>query len=779
MVHLPALWGGQYFLDIYLTEVHPSWVALEQCVTQGQLPFWSSDILLGYPLASNPQVGALYPLNWLFAGLFGAARGIVFSVWTHSLLGAFGFYALARRGGLSATAAVLASLIVVNSPFFLFYHQAIHGLIALAWFPWILWCGWAAAETGSWRIWVLGTVCLALQMYAGHLQFVAYTVLALFVLLFFGPQYASRRGRWNALWKGMLQQLVALLLYGPQLLLSFVLWRNSLRAELQASDMTSNLAIETFGADDLIELLSPQYWGGPSFADFWYPEFLGIVVLILIVASFFVQSPKPAPRIMRVVRILWAVGFSYLVLMCVPGVNKLFASIPGLSAFRAPGRLFYWLLVSGALMAGHGAVGLQHLWTDTSSRMKRVRMVVLTGLLCAVFGGGFLIAGGFQHGLDDAVRALRVEDGVHLVVSASLMLFGLIFIRFRPELSPHLPVYLGLLAVASISWVGMRYVPTIPADVVESPPLAPVLRHNDSHVRRIVGLSVSDRNYEASVPGLGWPQNTSGSPEKAGWGLHANVGMAHGIQNLHGQTSLPLRRYVRRMFGDGIRPLDYPFHQPPDLDSHLLAHVGVTHVVTAAGRSTDELPIQPLPEPTGTGLEHTGYRVHTLPYRRAPARFYPHSALEGVDSESAAMAAVQRTGENPDVPLVVEGIRAEASGGTPLPVPLTHEIPGAVTFEFDAPEDGVILYTEAWFPGWMARVNDEDVSVLVADGMFIGIPVSKGVNAVELKYRPIGLTLGGGLMILGLLLCFFGLTRGRKTSSFGKDPIADGDALTS
>ena len=296
--------------------MHPSWVALEQCLAQGQLPFWSSDLLLGYPLASNPQVGALYPPNWFIVALFGAARGIVLSVWIHSLLGALGFYVLARRGGLSSTAAVLASLIVVSSPFFLFYHQAIHGLIALAWFPWILWFGWAAAETGSWRLWVLGTVCLALQMYAGHLQFVAYTVVALFVVLLLGPQYASPRGRFHALWKGGLQQLVALLLYGPQLLLSYVLWRNSLRSELKASDMTSNLAIETFGADDLVELLSPQYWGGPTFTDFWYPEFLGIVVLMLIVVSFLVPTSRPAPRIIRVARVLWSLGLLYLVVMC-------------------------------------------------------------------------------------------------------------------------------------------------------------------------------------------------------------------------------------------------------------------------------------------------------------------------------------------------------------------------------------------------------------------------------------------------------------------------------
>ena len=35
------------------------------------------------------------------------------------------------------------------------------------------------------------------------------------------------------------------------------------------------------GLDDVIELVMPQFFGGPSFRDFWYPEFVGILCIAI------------------------------------------------------------------------------------------------------------------------------------------------------------------------------------------------------------------------------------------------------------------------------------------------------------------------------------------------------------------------------------------------------------------------------------------------------------------------------------------------------------------
>lgn len=778
-IHAPALWGGMYFLDVYLTEVHPNWVLMEQALAEGRWPFWTSDMMLGYPLASNPQVGVFYPFNMLLVGLFGAARGIVWSVWLHSLLAGIGMILLARRGGLSRVASTIAALVYTAAPFFLFYHQALHGLIALAWMPWILWSTWKAAQSGSWRHWALGALFLALQMYGGHLQFVAYTLVASLVVAVWGPEHVSRRARLRAAFQSMVQGVWSMLLYGPQLLAAYVLWRQSLRSGLTATDMTEQMSIESFGLDDLIELFSPRFFGGSSYLDFWYPEFLGIGVLVAVLAAIVLSSKATRPPLVRVSLGLLCAALAYFVLIRIPGVDRLMASIPGLSAFRAPGRLFCWVLLACGVLAGFGTTRLVDMWVPRSSSGRRwgpwvVVCLLATGVLlglCGVFGIFDPIGARSSTASSIQLASERAADGMELAVFATLLCVGLGAAKRWPARRRTVVIGLGVLVVLPLLWVGARYVPVLSSPVT-APPLSPVLRHVDSGVRRVLSLGVNDPNYEATVPGLGWPHNQEGDPARASWGLRANTGLVHGISNLHGQTSLPLRRFVSRLYGDGVKPLAYPFQEIPDMDSRLLAHLGVTHVVTPMGRKTTDLPVKPLTDPTPTGQEAHGYLVYTIPSWQAPARFYPYAQIKGSVDEAEAMREVRRKGDMVDAPLIVEGASGDALSGRPLVVAVLEERDGYVRLSVDVETAGVVLYTESWFPGWTARVDGQFGAVLVADGLFIGVAVDAGKHVLELEYEPPGFGLGLFLLGLGVVGMLLSFTRGRRKRSLDKAPLA-------
>jgi O-antigen/teichoic acid export membrane protein len=80
----------------------------------------------------------------------------------------------------------------------------------------------------------------------------------------------------------------------------------------------------------------------------------------------------------------------------------------------------------------------------------------------------------------------------------------------------------------------------------------------------------------------------------------------------------------------------------------------------------------------------------------------------------------------------------------------------------DAPSGGMLMISEAWFPGWRAWIDtageDEvEVPVFRADGMLRAVPVPPGRSTVRLKYFPMsvkiglyGSFLGGILLILAL-----------------------------
>jgi uncharacterized membrane protein YfhO len=65
-----------------------------------------------------------------------------------------------------------------------------------------------------------------------------------------------------------------------------------------------------------------------------------------------------------------------------------------------------------------------------------------------------------------------------------------------------------------------------------------------------------------------------------------------------------------------------------------------------------------------------------------------------------------------------------------------------------------VVFTDAWDPGWSARVDGVATPVLRANGAFRAVAVGAGRHEVELRYWPPGLSAGlvlGALGLLGLL----------------------------
>ena len=665
-VYLPALLGGVFFLDVYLTEVEPTLAEIARALEEGTLAFWTRNIMVGYPLASNPQAGALYAPHLLLLALFEPDRAAVLSAWLHCILAALAVRALCRRAGASESGSVAGALLYAAAPFLCFYHQALHGLVVLSLLPLAVFLTWRGAETGARRDWTLGAVVLAAAMYAGHLQFVLYaglicSVVALVV-----------RPRASTVLLSAAQGGLALLLYAPQLAAAWDLWQESLRKGLSAADVTANLSVESLALDDLVESLAPHFFGGPSLNDFWYPEFLGAGALLCVVAA--LMGPRDRPT--RMFGGLLAGGVIYLALVAVPGVGELILSIPGLSAFRAPGRVFIVILLSAAVLTARGV--------DVIADHKPVRVV---GALLAVFG--VMLTLGLGH---------DPWDGA-LVLAGSV-----------PFLIPRCkaPV-LALAVVLPVLWVGVGYLPVVEA--VETPPTVELLRRVSP--RRVLGVSAGDPNYQAAVPGPnGWPDGAAGDPARAGWSLVSNVGMRYGLMNFHGQTSLPLKRFIRRFFG-ALDPLDYPFQSHPSYDPRLLARAGVTHVVAPRH---GQMPVNPRPRAVG---EEAGYAIYAIadPW---PAAFLVTSS----------------------------GVR---------PVEILDESRGFAEVRVVSDKPGLLVYNEAWYPGWLANIDGVLRETGPQDGFFIGVPMEAGEHRVTFSFIPMGHWKGVAPAIVGLLLTLLGL----------------------
>jgi uncharacterized membrane protein YfhO len=77
--------------------------------------------------------------------------------------------------------------------------------------------------------------------------------------------------------------------------------------------------------------------------------------------------------------------------------------------------------------------------------------------------------------------------------------------------------------------------------------------------------------------------------------------------------------------------------------------------------------------------------------------------------------------------------------------------PEALVLDVNAPDNGYVILTETYRPGWRAEVDGEERPVLRAQSAFRAVAVPAGQHRVTLTYRPLSLMIGAGLSFLALV----------------------------
>ena len=69
------------------------------------------------------------------------------------------------------------------------------------------------------------------------------------------------------------------------------------------------------------------------------------------------------------------------------------------------------------------------------------------------------------------------------------------------------------------------------------------------------------------------------------------------------------------------------------------------------------------------------------------------------------------------------------------------------------PVPGVVVLTDAHFPGWSATVDGQPAPLHRANLNFRAVAVPAGEHTIEMRYAPAPLRRGWGLAALGLVVC--------------------------
>lgn len=764
---------------------------------EGALPLWNSLTFCGWPLVGDAQMRWLFPPNLLLLALKPAIAFSVLSI-LYVAAAAFGMWCYLRfAAGVSSGSALCGAATFGFSGFFAGHLMGgiVVFLATAAWMPWILLLGWKLGRGRNQlaTVLLLG-VAISFQVLSGAPQIVFYTWVAL-----------AFQGAWRVL-DDLLRGKPAeasrtVVLYGIACLLGAAL---SASAMLPASEFGAlsfqrgkkpeldYFAESSFDLRYLWLLAAPRfffdphvagtYWGGKEgYWDISSYTGIGSVGLFFMVLCFagisagrflwgrmihrggsdgaageeVERSCSVAHRGFLAFHVVLAV---FALLMAFgrhsPLFRLLYTYIPGFDMFRVPAR---WVLIwqfSLAAILGLAVDGLflgtRETWITRRQAWLPIAALAVLLVLAASRTGELQELAGIRNYIPDfrassnhphhvnirSVGLISLGRGAGFATAWALLILAGPYLRRMGK--GHVGIGLaGLLVFADVLSFGVRIPTTYSIRRQEqeflraSPLIDSLQKEADGH--RILAL---DDVHAWTVD-----QN---QPE-----LWANRAMVHGLRDARGYYPLCLR-----WFGEFINALSgFPAERPVGgllfvgpgarLNMRLLTLLDVKTLLS----------YEPL---ENTGLVHVlkndfGLNLFEVEKRLPPARIV--SAVMSDSTDAAHNLSLMTSGK---IDYKSEALVAEPapegwadSHTTATGSVVSFERTAPTRFDLDIERVGsdLIVLSEAFHPGWRARVDGRPAQVVRADHTFIGVRVPPGTRRVEVRFEPFSFR-------IGLYFCF-------------------------
>ena len=729
-IHDGALLGARDTVRLYA----PLRPLVVESIRSFSLPLWNPFEGTGHPLLAEGIHGVLHPVSVVAAWLAPSSmNGLLVGYLVAAALGA---WLLARSLGRSPAAAFLAAVAYALSGFVASMTDNLVFLAGSATLPWVLAALRACRLPGGAPVAAAGAA-VAAALLAGDAQSSGVGVLV-------GLALAAEGGGRRALLRAGLGVGLGALLGAVQLVPALVHVQRTVR-KLGLDDASraqwalSAWRLPEFAIPGLFGSRTPavafpvfRALGGPTeyTIPFAASVHVGLVTLLLALRGI---------RADRTSRLLGVIALLLLWLALGPALSASQASalLPVWGKFRYAEKLVGPLTLCLALLAARGLD--RELGTGRRSWVPAAvaAMLALTALLLwpGAVAGWVLGLAGHEEIAPAALDALREGFWIGLPFHAAA---AAVLATTRLPTVPR-----GWL-VAGITWglaaVSLPWAIHPPPAGCEGPGWLARLRSDPPGPR--IGTPTM-REYLPAHPDawrLTWCEySTLAIPA-----LNAPVG----VDQLDLYTGLDPIRFARvwnalgeerwrhlRRFG-----LTHVVAAPPsgaaDAKALSIAIDGGTPVTTAAGGRV-----------TAWAVPH---RAWALFARSASSASTPQPTLERLQAILAA--------GSDEVVIQADATPATAPGEV-LSVRRGRE---ELTVEARAAGPALLVVNDAWWPGWVARVDGSPVPILPADVLVRGVPFPAGRHVVEMSYQPPEVRWGLALSAAGLVGVAVLLVLGRR-----------------
>jgi hypothetical protein len=693
-------------------------------LARGNLALWNPHIYSGAPFFGGMQSALLYPPNWLYLVLplpLATNWTIVLNVW---LLGAFVFLWALRRGLHPFAAFVSGALGMYCAPHFL--HVAaghLSGLAAMPWIPLVFLAidGWLDARKPAWCL--LGMLAVAMQILAGHPQYVFFTALiaAVYSLVRLTEPVARRPAAAAGL---------AAFYVGGAALAAVQLF-----AGMQAAGETVRgkalpyafAAMVGFPPENLVTFVVPGFFGDMANHPYWgrwilweANAFVGVLGFGLAAYGLTARQVRGKSALVAAaaLSVLLALGDS------TPLFRLLYDWVPLFDRFRGAGKFILLTALVLVLFAGYGL-----------DRILRERSVAPAPLLIgAALAAALLAASAAVRSVDwsalmQAIHATGqsyldaqryAEPGFVLAgqafASLGLLLAGItavvgVALAFWTGREPRAAFVLGALAVAEIFAFARMHRPTFDPARIALPELREVLAADPGEYRILnfpyPNAAMSLRAYDI-------------------WGYDPGVTRRYGefIQWSTGADPAAATSYVSFT----------RFHA-------LLAMLRLKYLVV---RERGELKIVEGATPALGRLELVGaYRVGARP--------------------EEILRAMGEPSFDPRREVILEREPRPAPRAAPAPgrAAIVREGTDFIEISAELAAPSILLITDAWAPGWRATALNGSAQasyeLMPANYALRAVPLDRGRHRLRVEYAPSGFRVGVLVSILAWLAWMAGV----------------------
>ncbi len=359
------LWLQPFSMKWDLAEQYLPWrYFLGKSLQNGEIPFWNSFQLGGYPTFADPQSGFWYYPIWIVGYFFGYSMKIIeLEILALLIIAGIGFYKLNVKLGNSKQASLLVSIAYMSSGFIIGNAQHLTWIAAAAWIPWLFYhYNYIREEKSNYHlIWFLIILYLfASSSYPAFIIVSAYLICIDQLTLFFK---SKEKGKF--ILNGILLLILCVIILSP-IIYSLI---SSKAYFSRGAGLTLVKALQhPFTWQSMLSFVAP-------FASFKNPSlfntdismsnaYIGIVPFILLITSLlFVKKLKKERN-----WLIWALVFILIGFGDQTPIRKfLFDYIPGFNLFRFPAlfRLFaigYLLLYVGSIYGRIEDVAKKSIW---------------------------------------------------------------------------------------------------------------------------------------------------------------------------------------------------------------------------------------------------------------------------------------------------------------------------------------------------------------------------------------------------------------------------------